>query len=136
MLTGRRLLATEYFALLRQWAALRQRVVATLRDVDALLVPTTPLAAQPLEVIDATKESYGEYNTRYLRNTAVGNILDLCAVSLPCGFTREGSPIGLMIYAKPFQEDVALRVAHAYEQATAWHARHPELHWAAGAGRP
>jgi hypothetical protein len=41
-----------------------------------------------------------------------------------------------MIYAKPFQEDVALRVAHAYEQATAWHARHPELHWAAGAGRP
>jgi aspartyl-tRNA(Asn)/glutamyl-tRNA(Gln) amidotransferase subunit A len=130
MLTGRRLSATDYFALLRQWAALRERVVVTLRDVDALLVPTTPLPARPLEVIDATKESYGEYNTRYLRNTAVGNILNLCAVSLPCGFTRAGLPIGLMIYARPFQEDVALRVAYAYEQATAWHARRPELGWA------
>ena len=131
MMTGRRLAATDYFTLLRQWAALRERIVATLRDVDALLVPTTPLAARPLDVIDASKESYGEYNTRYLRNTAVGNILNLCAVSLPCGFTREGLPIGLMIYVKPFQEDVALRVAYAYEQATAWRARQPDLAWAA-----
>jgi aspartyl-tRNA(Asn)/glutamyl-tRNA(Gln) amidotransferase subunit A len=132
MVTGRRLAATDYFALLRQWATLRERLLVTLRDVDALLVPTTPLAARPLAEIDATKESYGEYNARYLRNTAAGNILNLCGVSLPCGFTRAGLPIGLMIYAKPFQEDVALRVARAYEQATTWHARQPELAWAEG----
>jgi len=39
-------------------------------------------------------------------------------------------PIGLMIYAKPFREDLALRVACGYEQATDWHTRHPDLQWA------
>ncbi|MBW2123259.1 MAG: hypothetical protein JRH07_15655, partial [Deltaproteobacteria bacterium] len=61
------------------------------------------------------------------RNTAVGNVLNFCAVSVPCGFTRQGLPIGLMVYAKPFQEGLALRIAHAYEQATDWHDLHPDL---------
>jgi Asp-tRNA(Asn)/Glu-tRNA(Gln) amidotransferase A subunit family amidase len=113
---------------------LRARIQETLRDVDALLVPTTPIPACPLAEIDATAESYGTFNGRYLRNTAVGNILNLCAVSLPCGFTRDGLPLSLMVYAKPFQEDVALRVAHAYEQATEWHRRRPDLAWAGAAG--
>lgn len=130
MIAGRTLSAPDYFALLRQWMALRAAVQRTLRDVDALLVPTTPLPARPLATIDATRDSYADYNARYLRNTAVGNLLNLCAVSLPCGFTREGLPIGLMVYAKPFQEDVALRVAHAYERATEWHRRRPDLAWA------
>jgi aspartyl-tRNA(Asn)/glutamyl-tRNA(Gln) amidotransferase subunit A len=57
-------------------------------------------------------------------------VLGLCAVTLPCGFTRDGLPIGLMIYAKPFDEAAALRVAWAYEQATPWHRRRPDLRWA------
>ena len=48
-------------------------------------------------------------------------------MSLPCGFSREGLPIGLMIYAKPFAEAMALRAAWAYEQATEWHTRRPDL---------
>jgi aspartyl-tRNA(Asn)/glutamyl-tRNA(Gln) amidotransferase subunit A len=127
MLGGRQLSAPDYFALHRQWADLRRRLGVRLADVDALLVPTTPLPSRPLDEVDRTRESYGQYNARYLRNTAVGNILNLCGVSLPCGFTREGLPIGLMIYAKPFQEDVALRVARAYERATEWHRRQPDL---------
>jgi aspartyl-tRNA(Asn)/glutamyl-tRNA(Gln) amidotransferase subunit A len=103
--------------------------------VDALLVPTTPLPARPLAEVDRTVESYAQHNGRYLRNTAVGNILNLCGVSLPCGFTRGGLPIGLMVYGKPFQEDVALRVARAYERATEWHRRHPDVAWAAGGAR-
>jgi aspartyl-tRNA(Asn)/glutamyl-tRNA(Gln) amidotransferase subunit A len=51
-------------------------------------------------------------------------------VVLPCGFTRDGLPIGLMIYAKPFDEATALRVAWAYEHATDWHRRRPDLAWA------
>ena len=115
MIGGRELSAPEYFGLLRQWAELRRRLGARLADVDALLVPTTPLPSKPLAEVDRTIESYAQHNGRYLRNTAVGNILNLCGVSPPCGFTREGLRIGLMVYAKPFQEDVALRVAHAYE---------------------
>ena len=135
MIGGRQLSAPEYFALHRQWAELRRRFVARLADVDALLVPTAPLPAKPLAEVDRTPDSYGEHNARYLRNTAVGNLLNLCGVSVPCGFTREGLPIGLMVYGKPFQEDMALRVARAYEQATDWHRRRPDLAWAASGAR-
>jgi Asp-tRNA(Asn)/Glu-tRNA(Gln) amidotransferase A subunit family amidase len=130
MRTGRGLSATDYFAVLRQWAGLRQRARRTLADVDALLVPATTIPPRPLAAVDATAESYAAANLGYLRNTAIGNILALSAVVLPCGFTREGLPIGLMVYAKPFDEVTALRVAWAYEQATGWHRRRPDLGWA------
>jgi aspartyl-tRNA(Asn)/glutamyl-tRNA(Gln) amidotransferase subunit A len=70
-----------------------------------------------------------DYNMRVHRNAGLGNLLNLCAVSVPCGFTSDGLPIGLQIYAKPFQEDMALRVAYAFEQATDWHNRRPALAW-------
>jgi aspartyl-tRNA(Asn)/glutamyl-tRNA(Gln) amidotransferase subunit A len=68
-----------------------------------------------------------------LRNTSIGNILGLCGLSVPCGFTREGLPIGLMIYGKPFHEDTILRIGYAFEQATEWHSRTPNLAWIASA---
>lgn len=127
---GRQLTATDYFAVLRQWASLRARVRARLADVDALLVPATMIPPRPVAALDASMEAYGDANLRYLRNTALGNILNLCAVTLPCGFTRDGLPLGLMVYAKPFDEAMALRTAWAYEQATEWHRRRPDLAWA------
>ena len=130
MIGGRKMAAVDYFALLRKWAELRRSLLETLRDVDALLVPTCQVPARPLSVIDASKESYAAYNLKYLRNTAVGNVLNLCGTSVTCGFDAGGLPIGLMVYAKPFAEDIALRVAHAYERATDWHTRHPKLDWA------
>ena len=131
MLTGRTLSAPDYHALLRRYAQLREDVRWTLRDVDALIVPTTMSAARPLAEIDVSMDSYLDYNMKVHRNTGLGNILDFCGVSLPCGFTSQGLPIGLMVYARPFAEDMALRVAYAYEQATEWHARHPDLAWTA-----
>jgi len=130
MKSGRSLSATDYFSVLRQWAALRERVTRTLHDVDALLVPTTMIPPRPIATIDASLESYADHNLRYLRNTSLGNVLALCSVALPCGFTRDALPIGLMIYAKSFDEKMALRVAWAYEQATEWHRRRPDLRWA------
>ncbi len=130
MKLGKQLSATDYFTVLRQWASLRQRVMRTLADVDALLVPATMIPPRAIAAIDASFETYADANMRYLRNTAVGNMLGLCAVVLPCGFTRDGLPIGLMIYAKAFDEATALRVAWAYEQATEWHRRRPDLGWA------
>jgi aspartyl-tRNA(Asn)/glutamyl-tRNA(Gln) amidotransferase subunit A len=129
MIAGRSLSAPDYFAVMRQWAALRRRLRHTLADVDALLVPTTMAPARPVAVIDATPEAYAEHNLKYLRNTALGNILNLCAVTVPCGVSRDGLPIGLMVYAKPFDEATALRVAYAYEQAAEWRARRPDLAW-------
>ena len=121
--------APDYVALLRRYAALQEDVKWTLRDVDAFIVPTTMAPAWPLTKIDASSETYMDYNMRVHRNTGLGNLLNFCAVSVPCGFTSGGLPIGLMIYAKPFAEDMALRVAYAFEQATEWHTRHPDLAW-------
>ena len=55
------------------------------------------------------------------------NLTGQPAVSLPCGFSTGGLPIGLQIAGRPFDEATVLRVAYAYEQATDWHTRSPEL---------
>ena len=117
------------------WQRLRVRARQALEEVDALLCPTTPLTALPVAEADADLETYFATNLLYLRNTAIGNILDLCGTSVPCGRTRAGLPIGLMVYAKPFAEDTALRASRAFEQATDWHEQRPALDWAER-GRP
>ena len=124
---GFELSAADYFDTQRRFAAARARLQRRLADVDALLVPTTMLPAHPIAEIDADADTYARFNGQYLRNTAIGNLLGLCAVTTPCGFTRAGLPIGLMVYAKPFAEEMALRVAHAYEHATDWHTHRPPL---------
>jgi aspartyl-tRNA(Asn)/glutamyl-tRNA(Gln) amidotransferase subunit A len=127
MLEGRKVTAPDYYALLQRRGELVERAQWRLREVDALLVPTTQIPARPLADIDQGFEVYLDHNTRYNRNTGLGNFLNLCGLSVPCGFTRLGLPIGLMIYARPFREDLALRVAYAYERATDWHTRRPDL---------
>ena len=49
----------------------------------------------------------------------------LPAISVPCGFTPDGLPVGLQIVGRPFEEATVLHLAYAYEQSTAWHERHP-----------
>jgi aspartyl-tRNA(Asn)/glutamyl-tRNA(Gln) amidotransferase subunit A len=55
------------------------------------------------------------------------NLTGLPAISIPCGFDREGLPIGLQIAARPFDEMTLLSVAHAYERTHEWSARAPSL---------
>jgi aspartyl-tRNA(Asn)/glutamyl-tRNA(Gln) amidotransferase subunit A len=131
IIQGKQVSACEYLNTTRAWTELRARVQRTLRDVDALLVPTTMIPALPVAAVDASMEAYTERNLQYLRNTVIGNILNLCSLSVPCGFTRQGLPIGLMIYGKPLQEELVLRIGYAFEQATDWHQRTPDLSWAA-----
>ncbi len=95
-----------------------------------MLCPTTPIPACTLAEANDDMEIYSRRNLMYLRNTAIGNILDLCGLSVPCGYTDDGLPIGLMVYGRPFTEDRVLRIGHAYQQATEWHLRQPELDWA------
>jgi len=129
MIKGRDIPADEYLHICVEMLRLRAAAAAALDQVDALLVPTTTIPPRPVDVLDGTPEAYAEANLAYLRNTAIGNVLNLCSVSVPCGFTTQGLPIGLMIYAKPYREDMALRVAQAFEQATDWHLQHPGLEW-------
>lgn len=59
-----------------------------------------------------------------LRNTRPFNVWGLPAISVPCGFTKGGLPIGLQIAGAHWREDLVLRLAYAYESATAWHGRY------------
>ena len=132
MLKGREIGLDQYLQNNLAWKKMRVSALNSLKDVDALLVPTTAIPALPTDEIDANMDSYSARNISYLRNTAIGNVLNLCGLSVPCGFTAQGLPIGLMIYAKPFQEEKALRVGYAYQQVTAWHRRRPDLSWIEG----
>jgi len=55
------------------------------------------------------------------------NLNGFPAITLPCGFSEDGLPIGLQIAGRPFDEATVLRAAHAYEQSTEWHRRRPPL---------
>lgn len=131
IMSGKDIPAFQYVNTTRAWTQLRHKVCQTLHDVDALLVPATMIPALPVADVDASIDLYTARNLQYLRNTAIGNILNLCGLSVPCGFTAQGLPIGLMIYGKPFDEATVLRVGYAFEQATAWHRRVPDLSWIA-----
>jgi aspartyl-tRNA(Asn)/glutamyl-tRNA(Gln) amidotransferase subunit A len=62
-----------------------------------------------------------------LHNTRALNLTALPTISIPCGFTNNGLPIGMQITGRPGDEATVLRVAYAYEQATEWHKREPSL---------
>ena len=124
---GRDIPAHEYIATVRAWEELRARTVESLDGIDGLLCPTVMIPPVPVADALATTDTYAERNLQALRNTSIGNILGLCGLSVPCGFTGRGLPVGLMIYGKPFDEARVLRIGHAFQQSTDWHRRHPTL---------
>jgi len=129
MIKGAQTPAHEYLRVELEWRALRASAMRQLADVDALLCPTVMIPATPVAEVAQDMSRYSERNLQCLRNTAIGNILNLCAVTVPCGFTRAGLPVGLMIYGKSFDEATVLRIGHAFQQATDWHLRNPALDW-------
>ena len=98
------------------------------REVDVLMTPATAIAAH--RIGDSQVRLAGrEISTRegLLRLMRPFNLTGLPAVSVPCGFTATGLPIGVQIAGKPFAESTVLRVAHAYERHTEWHRRQPPM---------
>jgi aspartyl-tRNA(Asn)/glutamyl-tRNA(Gln) amidotransferase subunit A len=98
--------------------ALKRQFEEFFDHFDVLLMPTTPVAA-PMS--DASSEQSLVYFT------APFNLTGLPALSIPCGFTRAGLPIGLQMITRSWAEEDLLRTAYAYEQATEWHLRSPAL---------
>lgn len=123
--TGVDFRATDYIRVNNLFAQQRAALQDTWNAVDALLTPTSPIPAQPVAAVDADSATFARLAGLFARNTSLGNALGLCAVSLPCGFSENGLPIGLMVSAPAFREELALRIARAFEQATDWHTRRP-----------
>ncbi|HYC70489.1 MAG TPA: Asp-tRNA(Asn)/Glu-tRNA(Gln) amidotransferase subunit GatA [Opitutaceae bacterium] len=102
---------------------IRDEFVTALRDVDALLSPTSPVPAFRLG------EKASDPLAMYLTDiyTISVNLAGLPGLSVPCGFTAGGLPIGLQLIGRPFGEADLLAIARQYEQAHDWHARRPAL---------
>ena len=103
---------------------LRAEVQATFSagELDALVTPTTPRTAMPLASFDPATELGS-----LIPYTCPFNLTGQPAVSVPCGFTSSGLPVGLQLVGVPFDDAGLLRVAAAYEQATTWHDDEPEI---------
>jgi aspartyl-tRNA(Asn)/glutamyl-tRNA(Gln) amidotransferase subunit A len=101
----------------------RRDIVSIFADVDVLVTPTTPIVAPTIAELKQNPDLLRPQELLLLRNTRPINVWGLPAISVPCGFTEGGLPIGLQIIGPHWGEAVVLQVAHAYEQATTWHKR-------------
>jgi aspartyl-tRNA(Asn)/glutamyl-tRNA(Gln) amidotransferase subunit A len=120
---GAEITASVYIAARRRLEALRREVRAVFESVDLLVTPTTPGPAPVIDDLLADMPNLRAKEFVMLRNTRPFNTLGLPALSLPCGFTKDGLPIGLQIAGAPGDEARVLALAYAYEQATDWHTR-------------
>ena len=119
---------SRYLQAQRARALLDRQSYDLLKQVDILAGPTLPVSAPKIgetevQVGDArmpTLPALTQYSRAY-------NLNGLPAISLPCGFSASGLPIGLQLAGRAFDEETVLRVAYAYEQATPWHEKHPPL---------
>ena len=121
--TGEKVTAGEYMQKRRELEVARRAIRDVFAEVDLLVTPTTPLPAPAIADLRAGPEALRPAELTLLRNTRPFNVWGLPAISVPCGFTQSGLPIGLQIAGPHWREDLVLRLAYAYEQATAWHKR-------------
>jgi aspartyl-tRNA(Asn)/glutamyl-tRNA(Gln) amidotransferase subunit A len=109
--------AQDYLATLHRREQMKKSMQTTLAGVDALLTPTAATAPMPLSEVNQTEQP--------TRLTRFVNLLDMCALSLPNGFTAERLPSSLQIVCREYEESLALRIGQAYQQVTDWHERLP-----------
>jgi aspartyl-tRNA(Asn)/glutamyl-tRNA(Gln) amidotransferase subunit A len=114
---GRGVSARDYLGALAARDAMKARFLTIFDKVDAVLTPTTQSAAVRVEAVDQT--------TTPAHFTRLVNLLELCALAVPDGFTATGLPLSLQIICRPYDEATALRIGWAYQNATDWHERHP-----------
>jgi aspartyl-tRNA(Asn)/glutamyl-tRNA(Gln) amidotransferase subunit A len=112
---------TEYVRAQRSRVALCREMADIMRDVDVLLTPTVPTAAYPKPApIDHPSEAADHPVNMSTMFTALFNVTGQPAVTVPCGLTADGLPVGAQFVARPYAEQSALRVARAYERVSPW----------------
>jgi aspartyl-tRNA(Asn)/glutamyl-tRNA(Gln) amidotransferase subunit A len=120
LLAARSISAADYIDEL----ATRNRIGAAfaewMRGRDAILTPTLPITATPLAEVDEAKTPLATF-------VRAANYLGICALSLPAGFSPEGLPIGVQLMGAPFADATLVRIGRAFQRATDWHRRKPDL---------
>jgi len=122
------ILATDYLHGQRLRSAMRQELEGVLTGVDALITPTAPTVAHPIgQPFTQAGGQPVDIFSLWVGLTVPFDITGSPAISVPCGLSSDGLPIGLQIVGRAWDEPTVLRTAAAYEQATPWHQRHPTL---------
>ena len=121
--SGAGISAVEYVRQRNELDRARRFIEKVFAEVDLLVTPTTAAPAPAIAQLKKDPDALRPAELLLLRNTRPFNVWGLPAVSVPCGFTETGMPIGLQISGPHWREDTVLRLAYAYEQATAWHQR-------------
>ncbi len=115
--SGENISATEYIRRRRELDEDRRRAQDFFADVDLLVTPAMPIPAPAIADLKKDPAALRPAELVLLRNTRPFNVWGLPAISIPCGFTKSGLPIGLQIAGPHWREDLVLRLAHAYESA-------------------
>jgi len=123
--TGEKATAEEVQRCRRELAEIRASIQSVFEEVDVLVTPTTPIPAPLITELKQNPDLLRPREILLLRNTRPVNVWGLPAISVPCGFTRTGLPIGLQIIGPPWGEARVLQVGYAFEQATEWHKQQP-----------
>jgi aspartyl-tRNA(Asn)/glutamyl-tRNA(Gln) amidotransferase subunit A len=119
---GSEVTTAAYIQSRRELDEARRAIGAVFSNVALLVTPTT--AMPPPTIEEAVRLGI---EVELNRNTAPFNVYGLPTISVPCGFTSSGLPIGMQITGPRFGEAKVLALAHAYEQATDWHTRRPHV---------
>jgi aspartyl-tRNA(Asn)/glutamyl-tRNA(Gln) amidotransferase subunit A len=109
-----------YAEALHQTYLIRRKIKSIFSSIDLLVTPTMPKPAETF----AESKSFDQFG---LQNTWPFDVYGLPAITLPCGFTSSGLPIGLQIAGAPWAESTVLALANAYERETEWHKSRPKL---------
>lgn len=124
---GNAVRAVDYLKAQQAREQVREDFRAAFKDVDAIIAPATPIAAPRLgqDMVKIGGEAVS------VRGALVGmnrpaNFTGFPVISIPCGFTRDGFPVGMALHGPEWAETKLLKIAYAYEQATEWHSRHPQ----------
>jgi aspartyl-tRNA(Asn)/glutamyl-tRNA(Gln) amidotransferase subunit A len=115
--SGENISASEYIQRRRELDQERRRARDIFAHVDLLVTPTMPIPAPAIAGLKKDSAALRPAELTLLRNTRPFNVWGLPAISVPCGFSKNGLPLGLQIAAPHWREDLVLRLAHAYEQA-------------------
>jgi len=117
--SGEKVSTPDYIQRRRELEETRRRGYDMFSEVDVLITPTVPMAAPAIADLKKDMTALRPAEMRLLRNTRPFNVWGLPAISVPCGVTRTGLPIGLQIAGPAWREDWVLKAARAYEKAAA-----------------
>lgn len=112
-----------YLRALKVRTLIKQDFDRAFQDFDCIVTPTSPTAA--FKIGERTQDPLKMYLSDIY--TISVNLAGIPAISVPCGFTKKGLPVGLQIMAKPFNEELLFKAAHTFEQNTDWHKLKPKL---------